>query len=109
MGNFCAVCLLPSDVGKDAFHQCVQFSNTMGSYSDKWCLDAIKHLNPPMWWKEYSSQTIELQYIAVQVLSVAAYLVAMNKTSLYTTLFTANNAIGLKQIELLHLYIYFAI
>ena len=36
-GNFCAVCtsLLLGDVGKDAFHQRVQFRNQMGSYSDE--------------------------------------------------------------------------
>ena len=67
MGNFCAVCttVLLGDAGKDAFHQRVQFSNRICSYNDEWCLDAIKHLNPPMWWKEYGSQTVELQHIAI--------------------------------------------
>ena len=51
MGNFCAVCsvLLPGDEGKNAFHQRVKFNNRMGNFSDDWCLDAIKHLNPPIW------------------------------------------------------------
>ena len=52
MGKFCGVSttLLPSDEGKQAFHQHVQFSNRIGNCSDDWCLNAIKNLNLPMWW-----------------------------------------------------------
>lgn len=69
MGNFKEVCktLLPVLEGKDAFHQRVHFSNKIDNFSNEWCLDAIKHLSPPMWWKEYGSQTFELQHIAVRV------------------------------------------
>lgn len=32
----------------------------------------MKHLSAPVWWREYGSQTFELQLIATRVLSVAA-------------------------------------
>ena len=72
--NFKEVCtmLLPGSEGKTAFHQRSQFSNRIDAFGDEWCLDAIKHLSPPMWWKEHGSQTFELQHIAVRILSVAA-------------------------------------
>ena len=37
-----------------------------------WCLDVVKHLSAPVWWREYGIQTFELQHIATRVLSVAA-------------------------------------
>lgn len=74
MTNFKEVCntLLLGAYEKYDFHQCVQFSNIIDNFSDEWCLDAIKHLSPPMWWKEYGSQTFELQHIVVRNLSVFA-------------------------------------
>ena len=74
MKNFKHVCaqLLIRDVGKEAFHQRLQFANREGSFGDEWHLDAIKRTNTPMWWKEYGGDTIELQHVATRVLSVAA-------------------------------------
>ena len=69
MGNFCAVCtsLVPGEAGKDAFHQRVQFSNRIGSYSDEWCLDAIKHLTlqcggKNMVLKPYNYSTLQFKF-----------------------------------------------
>lgn len=60
--NFKFVCgkMLPSIEGKIAFHQCIQFANRVDAFGDLWCLDVVKHLSAPVWWREYGSQTFEL-------------------------------------------------
>lgn len=72
--NFRTVCmqLLPGDQGKRAYQQRVLYTNREGAFGDVWNLDAIKVTPACMWWKEYGGETLELQYVAVHVLSVAA-------------------------------------
>ena len=72
--NFKFVCgqMLLGVEGKTTFHQRIQFANRMDTFGDLWCLDVVKHLSAPVWWREYGSQTFELQHIATRVLCVAA-------------------------------------
>ena len=72
--NFKFVCgkMLLDVEGKTAFHQRVQFTNRVDAFRDLWCLDVVKHLSAPVWWREYGSQTFELQHVATRVLSMVA-------------------------------------
>ena len=49
-----------------------QFHNKEGLFGDPWIIDAIPKMTRASWWKEYGSQTIELQHIATRVLSIAS-------------------------------------
>ncbi|KAH7430047.1 hypothetical protein KP509_09G080400 [Ceratopteris richardii] len=74
MANFKTTCqlLLPGTDGRDAFHQRVAYVNREGSFGDLWHIEAIQKHPPPIWWKEYGGEAVELQHIAMRVLLVAA-------------------------------------
>ena len=74
MKGFKEVCqqLLDEEDGKLAYHQRVAYANCEGMFQDPWHIDAIKVVSAPIWWKEYGGEKLELQHVAVRVLSVAA-------------------------------------
>ncbi|KAH7278423.1 hypothetical protein KP509_38G040200 [Ceratopteris richardii] len=43
-----------------------------GCYGDLWHIEAIQKHPPPIWWKEYIGEAVELQHIAMRVLLVIA-------------------------------------
>ena len=72
--DFKTVCanLLPGEDGFVAFQDRAKFANRIGEFGDPWHLNAIDKMPAPIWWKEYGHESVELQYVATQVLSVAA-------------------------------------
>ena len=74
IGDFKKVCaqLLGTADGQVAYTQKTAYSNREGMFGDPWHIDAIKTTSAPLWWREYGGEKIELQHVAVRVLSVAA-------------------------------------
>ncbi|KAH7421445.1 hypothetical protein KP509_13G057500 [Ceratopteris richardii] len=74
MENFKNTCqlLLPGTYGRDAFHQRLAYVNREGYFGDLWHIEAIQKHPPPIWWKEYGGEAVELQHITMRVLSKAA-------------------------------------
>ena len=74
IGDFKKVCaqLLGIADGEVAYTQKTAYSNREGMFGDPWHIDAIKTTSAPLWWREYGGEKIELQHVAVRVLSVAA-------------------------------------
>ena len=72
--DFKKVCaqLLGNADGQLAYTQKTAYTNREGMFGDPWHIDAIKTMSAPVWWKEYGREKVELQHVAVRVLSVAA-------------------------------------